>query len=220
MGLNILLTTQIQGVEVQFGTNDEAEKFSLLAEFPQWSIEKTVGKGSKKVVVGYVPATISKRSVSSMMDSNEEDIPAKYFIRDVDESAPGFRAFLGKSGIREISEVKTFVATLNVTMEELTPKIGSVADPLLEAKKVFAKSSTFETLDYENVAGIFNTWKAERLEEIQRVMEKAAQLTVEDFRSFVNKKFLDNGVDEDGFLRLKAMKGSDKTEPSEGAPQE
>jgi hypothetical protein len=155
-------------------------------------------------------------------------IPVDLLEGAIDRNLPGFRSFWRKNGITETSaaytsspiqdenetltgyenvgSVKEVLAIILKVMEDLTPKNGSVADPELEAKRIFAKSSTYTKLDFSNPAEVFAAWKKTQLDNIERVMSKAEKITAEDLKSFCLDKFTSNGVDEDGFLRLKAEK--------------
>lgn len=219
MKLNILATQIISGIELSYGTNEESEKFSLFFQFPTWKIEVTEGKGSKKKVVGFTPATFSKRSVSEVMEWTDSAIPEKFFIRAVDESLPGLRLFLGKNNIQEIGKVKEFVSLVSEKLVELTPVSGSVADPLLEAKRIFSRSDKYENLNYEDSQAVMETWKQNELARISRIMEKASMISSEEFREFCTGKYLANGVDpETGIVRLKGKK--DSTEESDPGKSE
>jgi hypothetical protein len=228
MALNLLTSLIINGTKMSFGTNPEAEKFSLSVAFPSWPVELTTGKGKNKKVTGIVDASFSKRSVNDVQDFMDNRIPVDLLEGAIDRNLPGFRAFWRKNNLSEtsaqftgsviknedgtlagyenVSSVKEVISIITSIMEQLTPKAGSVSDPELEAKRVFAKSSTYTKLDFENPAEVFAAWKKTQLDNIQRVMDKAEKISSEDLRTFCLDKFTSNGVDEDGFLRLKAEK--------------
>jgi hypothetical protein len=232
MALNLLASIIINDVKLSFGTNPEAEKFSLSVAIPSWPVEMTEGKGKNKKVVGIVDASFSKRSINDVGDFMDPRMPQDLFEGAVDRNLPGFRAFWRKNGLVEsvatpsataikndegfltgyenVSSVKEVISIVTAIMEQLTPKTGSVADPELEAKRIFAKSSEYATLNFEDPTVVFAAWKKTQLDNIERVMSKADKLTSEDFKTFCLSKFADNGTDEDGFLRLKAEKKAEK----------
>lgn len=236
MALNTLLKTTINGsLTMIFGSQADAEKkLSLAVSFPEWLIEVTEGKGSKKKVTGYEPVEFSKRSVSSVLEFMAEDMPDRHLLKSIDQNLSGLRGQLGKIGITQlrnpegsevdsttdedgtvnyinVESVDEVVSILSTVFNKLTPAAGSLADPLLEAKKIFAKSSEYEKLDYSATAKVFAAWQEQELTRINRIMEKAGSLSSEDLRSYCSEKFLNNGVDEDGFLMLKGKK-EDKSE--------
>lgn len=230
MALNLLTSLLVNGTKLCFGTNPEAEKFSLSVAIPAWPVEETKGKGKNKVVTGIVDASFSKRSVNDVQDFMDSRMPVDLFEGAVDRNLPGFRAFWRKNGISDsvttgenttkqilnedgtlagyenVQSVKDVIAIVSAIMEQLTPKSGSVADPELEAKRIFAKSSEYSKLDFNDPAAVFAAWKKTQLDNIERVMSKAEKISAEDLKTFCLSKFTDNGVDEDGFLRLKAEK--------------
>jgi hypothetical protein len=228
MALNLLTSLSINGVKLSFGTNPDAEKFSLSVSIPSWPVELTQGKGKNKRVIGIVDASFSKRSINDVGDFMDPRIPSDLLEGAIDRNLPGFRSFWRKNGILETSapysgsviknedgtvtgydgvgSVKEVISIITSIMEDLTPKNGSVADPELEAKRIFSKSAPYNKLNFNDPAGVFAAWKQTQLDNIQRVMEKAARLTGEDLKSFCLDKFTSNGVDEDGYLRLKAEK--------------
>jgi hypothetical protein len=227
MALNLLASILINGTRLSFGTNPEAEKFSLSVSIPSWPVELTTGKGKNKKVIGIVDASFSKRSINDVQDFMDPRIPSDLLEGAIDRNLPGFRAFWRKNGITETSSaytgsilknedgtltydnvgsVKEVISIITSVMEDLTPKNGSVADPELEAKRIFAKSSPYSKLDFNDPASVFAAWKQTQMENIQRVMSKAEKITAEDLKTFCLDKFTSNGVDEDGFLRLKAEK--------------
>jgi hypothetical protein len=228
MALNLLASILINGTKLSFGTNPEAEKFSLSVAIPSWPVELTTGKGKNKKVVGIVDASFSKRSINDVQDFMDPRIPSDLLEGAIDRNLPGFRAFWRKNGITEtsapysgsvirnedgtlagyenVSSVKEVISIITSVMEDLTPKAGSVSDPELEAKRIFSKSAPYSKLDFNDPAAVFAAWKQTQMENIQRVMEKASRITAEDLRTFCLDKFTSNGVDEDGFLRLKAEK--------------
>lgn len=228
MALNLLASIVVNDVKLSFGTNPDAEKFSLSVSIPSWPVEETKGKGKNKVVTGIVDASFSKRSFSDLLPFMDDRIPTDLLEGAIDRNLPGFRAFWRKnnlpatsaifSGVQEKNEageltgynsvgsVKEVIGIITAVMEALTPKTGSVADPELEAKRIFAKSSTYASLNFDNPAEVFAAWKKQQEDNITRVMEKASKITAEDLKTFCLSKFTDNGVDEDGYLRLKAEK--------------
>ena len=227
MALNLLSSLLINGVKLVFGTNPEAEKFSLSVAIPAWPVEETKGKGKNKVVTGIVDASFSKRSINDVGEFMSPKMPVEFLEGAIDRNLPGFRAFWRKNGIENtvtdgattvhqgldgaykgIQSVKEIIAIISSTMERLTPKSasGSVADPELEAKRIFSKSSEYISLNFNDPASVFSAWEKTQLENIARVMEKAGKISAEDHKSFCLSKFTDNGVDEDGYLRLKAEK--------------
>jgi hypothetical protein len=225
MALNLLTSLIINGVKLSFGTNPEAEKFSLSVAFPSWPVELTTGKGKNKKVVGIVDASFSKRSINDVQDFMDPRIPTDLLEGAIDRNLPGFRAFWRKNGITETSapvtgsvledgtegyesvgSVKEVLTIILKVMDDLTPKNGSVADPELEAKRIFSKSAPYTKLDFSDPAAVFAAWKKVQLDNIERVMSKAEKITAEDLKTFCLDKFTSNGVDEDGFLRLKAEK--------------
>ena len=215
-------------IQVEFLTKDDADKFSLSMSFPEWLCEVTTGKGQNKVVTGIVPTAFSKRAVNNLkpnMDSRMDVWPD--MLEDAtDNNLPGFRGFLRKNGITDtiqvgpvqsvqnedgviigysgVDSVKQIIALVTKIMDDLSPVAGSVADPTLEAKRIFSKSDEYKHLAYGDHALKMAQWKKVQLENIQRVMDKAALLNADDYRTFCVSKFTDNGVDEDGFVRLKA----------------
>lgn len=213
---------------VDFVTKDEADKFSLSMSFPAWLREETEGKGKNKVVTGIIPTAFTKRSVNSLhryLDPRMDQFPD--MLEDAtDSDLPGFRGFLRKNGITEtivqgpiqtvldangeitgyngLDSVKQIIVLVTKIMEDLSPVAGSVADPSLEAKRIFSKSDPYKNLAYEDHKAKMLQWKKVQLDNIERVMDKAEDLTAEDYKIFCETKFTDNGVDEDGFVRLKA----------------
>lgn len=232
MALNLVAALTLNGVKFAFGTNPEAEKFSLSVSIPSWPVEQTSGKGSKKVVTAVVDASFSKRAFNDVQPFMDSRIPVDLLEDAVDKSLPGLRAFWRKNGISDtvsdlqsaiqvvkdeagevtgytgINSVKETIIIITKMMEELTPKSGSVADPLLEAKRIFSKSSEYSKLDYDNHVAVFASWEKTQLDNIKRVMDKSKSLSAADFKEFCLSKFTDNGVDEDKYLRLKAEKKS------------
>lgn len=236
MALNTLLKATINGsLTMIFGSQADAEKkLSLAVAFPEWMTEVTEGKGSKKKTVGFIPTEFSKRAVSSVEEFAAEDMPDRHFLKAIDQNLSGLRGQLGKINITSlrseagnevesttdedgtvnytgVESVADVVAILSATFTKLTPTTGSLADPLLEAKKIFAKSGTYEALDYSNAAEVFAAWKEQEMTRINRIMEKATSLSSDDLRTYVSEKFLSNGVDEDGYVMLKGKK-EDKSE--------
>jgi hypothetical protein len=228
MALNLLASILINGTKLSFGTNPEAEKFSLSVAIPSWPVELTTGKGKNKKVVGIVDASFSKRSINDVQDFMNPRMPEEFLEGAIDRNLPGFRAFWRKNGILDtsasytgnvlknedgtlagyenVSSVKEVLSIIIKMMDDLTPKAGSVSDPELEAKRTFAKSAPYADLNFDDPAAVFAAWEKTQLENIKRVMEKASRISSEDLKSFCLSKFTDNGVDEDGFLRLKAEK--------------
>jgi hypothetical protein len=228
MALNLLTSLSVNGVKLSFGTNMDAEKFSLSVAIPSWPVELTQGKGKNKKVIGIVDASFSKRSVNDVQDFMDNRIPVDLLEGAIDRNLPGFRSFWRKNGIAEtampytsipiqdenetltgyenVGSVKEVLSIILKVMDDLTPKNGSVADPELEAKRIFSKSAPYTKLDFSNPAEVFAAWEKTQIENIKRVMEKASRISAEDLKSFCLSKFTDNGVDEDGYLRLKAEK--------------
>jgi len=226
--LNLLSTLTINKMVFQFGTNPESDKFSLLIGIPAWKVELTEGKGKQKKVTAIVDASFSKRAVNDVVPFLDPRIPEDLLQDACDKALPGFRSFCRKNdlsatisdkptciqaekneageitGFKDVASVKEVISILLKECDRLTPKAGSVADPQLEAKRVFSKSAEYANLDYTNHANVFQAWEKEQLDNIKRVLDKAKELTAEDFKAFCVTKNADNGCDEDGFVRLKA----------------
>lgn len=237
MALNTLLAVTINGkLNLVFGSQADAEKkLSLAVSFPEWLCEVTEGKGSKKKIIGYNPTEFSKRAISSVEEFSADDMPDRHFLKAIDSNLSGLRGQLGKIGITDLrspgssvthemdehgtrnysgcESVSDIVSILSSVFTELTPTAGSLADPTLEAKKIFAKSTKFEDLNYDDPQSVFKSWKERELERINRVMEKAEGLSAEEFKSYCQEKFLANGVDEKtGLLKLKGSKDKEGEE--------
>lgn len=232
MALNLLFATVIGGIPVNFGTSlkepdpnaseEDKTKASFVAEIPSWLIPSTVGKGSKKKITGHFPAEVSKRAVTSVMDFTDPEMGEKFLIKKIDTSLEGLRLELSKSGINKIrgsaftqlqddqgnqifgvDSVEQFVVCLNSIFTALAPKV-STADPNLEAKKIYAKSSVYSNLGKTAKGEVLAAWKKEELDRIARIETAMNAVSQEDLDKFVAEKFLANGLDEEGYLRLKA----------------
>jgi hypothetical protein len=146
MALNLLTSILVNGTKLSFGTNPDAEKFSLSVSFPSWPVELTTGKGKNKKVIGIVDASFSKRSINDINDFMDSRIPTDLFEGAVDRNLPGFRSFWRKNGILEtsvpftgsviknedgtlagyenVSSVKEVLSIILQVMDDLTPKAG------------------------------------------------------------------------------------------------
>lgn len=232
MALNLLFATVIGGIPVNFGTSlkesdpnaTEEEKFkaSFVAEIPSWLIPSTTGKGSKKKITGHFPAELSKRSINSVMEYVDPEMGEKFLIKKIDTALEGLRLELSKAGINKIrgaeftqgqddlgnqifgvDNVEQFVVCLNSIFTALAPKV-SAADPNLEAKKIYAKSSKYVDLGKTSKDDVLASWKKEELDRLARIETAFKAVSQEDLDRFVSEKFLANGLDEEGNLRLKA----------------
>lgn len=221
-------TTKIQGLVSSLvsykiiAPEKEGEKTVL--NFYLDSFTEEVGKKGAKVVV---PATISKRSINTVAEiaveltDNENKIEAvletkgSKIVSLTDKKISGYGSWLDSRVELESDEerqtfTKFFLASALTVIAE-NEKTVSQADPLLEAKRIFAKSAPVSGLNYENAYEVFNKWETEELSRISRIMEKAKSLTGEDLKTFISEKQAANGLDEDGYVKLR---GSKKEEES------
>ena len=174
-----------------------------------------------------VPATISKRAINNIAEICIELTDAEDKITAVaetkgpkivsltDKKISGFGSWLdGRSEFETPEEkqmaTKFLLGSMLAVIAE-SEKTVSQADPLLEAKRIFAKSAPVASLNYNNAQEVFEAWKKSEMERISRIMEKAESLTGEDLLAFITEKQAANGLDEDGFVKLR---GSKKEEES------
>ena len=114
---------------------------------------------------------------------------------------------------RDPQVFRSLLRFMDYTIQELDKK-ESTANPLREALNILAKSSKYVDLDFTDPAKIMESWKAAEIARIEGIYQKGLEVTQDTFKSYVAEKFKDNGVDEDGYLRLKA-KSEDKPKPEE-----
>lgn len=198
----------------------EGEKTTL--SFFLDSFTEEIGKKGSKVVV---PCAISKRAINSVAEiaveltDEENKIEAisttkgPKLVSLTDKKVAGFGAWLdGRPEFNTPEERQTackfMLASMLSTIAE-NEKVATAADPLLEAKRIFAKSATFANLNFSNPMEVFNAWETEELSRIQRIMDKAKSLSTADLEAFIAEKKAANGLDEDGYLMLRGKKKED-----------
>jgi hypothetical protein len=79
----------------------------------------------------------------------------------------------------------------------------SQADIYLEVKRIFAKSGKYENLLLiESPAAITQDVIQEEIDKLNDLLMKAKEVTKEDFISYIENKYKDNGTDEAGMVKL------------------
>lgn len=203
----------------------EGEKTTL--SFFLQDFTEEIGKKGAKVIV---PCAISKRSINSVVEicteltDQENKIDAightKGFkiVSLTDKKIPGYGAWLDSrqeftSPEEKQMATKAILAVMVNTISE-NEKVASLADPLLEAKRIFAKSAPVANLNFTNPMEVFAAWETEELTRIQRIMDKAKSLSGEDLKTFINEKVASNGLNEEGYVMLRGKKESTDELPS------
>lgn len=223
MDLNTIKTKALSLVSYKLiSPEKEGEKTTL--NFYLSDFTEEVGKKGQKVIV---PATISKRAVNNIAEicieltDAEDKITAiagtkgPKIVSLTDKKISGFGSWLDSRSEFETPEEKQMAtrfllgSMLSVIAEN--EKTVSQADPLLEAKRIFAKSGAVDSLNYTNAQAVFTAWETAELERVSRIMEKAKSLSAADLEAFINEKVASNGMDDDGYVLLRGKK-ADKDE--------
>lgn len=200
----------------------EGEKTTL--NFYLSDFTEEVGKKGQKVIV---PATISKRAINNIAEicieltDAEDKITAiaetkgPKIVSLTDKKISGFGSWLdGRSEFETPEEkqmaTKFLLGSMLAVIAE-NEKTVSQADPLLEAKRIFAKSAPVASLNYDNAQEVFAKWETEELARVSRIMEKAKSLSREDLLAFITEKQTANGLDENGFVMLRGKKKEEES---------
>ena len=209
-------------------------KESVYFAFPLWIEEKARTKEDKKLKKPptFGPVIISKRTFNMVL-SQIRDLTSGYMTENYEKLlryseknlTAGISVYIKEMQLaedaREIVEdeprdpqvFRSLLKFMDYTIQELDKK-ESTANPLREALNILAKSSKYVDLDFTDPAKIMESWKAAEIARIEGIYQKGLEVTQDTFKSYVAEKFKDNGVDEDGYLRLKA-KSEDKPKPEE-----
>ena len=215
-------------------TVPEKEGEKTVLNFFLDSFTEEIGKKGAKVVV---PVAISKIAVNKAVerilikeDMEDADtlekkneaiarVSGSHLVNYLDKSISGYASYLASrpefSTPEERQTASRFLLSAMLSVVAENEKQVSQADPLLEAKRIFAKSAPVAELNYNDPAAVFVAWEKAELERISRIMEKASSLTPTDLRAFIDDKTLNNGTDENGYVKLRGKKDESKTDKGE-----
>ena len=222
MDLNTIKTKALSLVSYKLiAPEKDGEKTTL--NFYLSDFTEEVGKKGQKVIV---PATISKRAINNIAEicielTDAEDkttaiaeTKGPKIVSLTDKKISGFGSWLDSRSEFETPEEKQmatkFLLGSMLAVIAENEKTVSQADPLLEAKRIFAKSAPVASLNYDNAQEVFAKWETEELARVSRIMEKAKSLSGEDLLAFITEKQTANGLDEDGFVKLRGSKKEEK----------
>ena len=223
MDLNIIKTKALSLVSYKLiSPEKEGEKTTL--NFYLSDFTEEIGKKGQKMIV---PATISKRSINNITEICQEitdaedklsaisEVKGPKLVSLTDKKISGFGSWLDSRSEFETPEEKQmatrFLLGSMLAVIAENEKTVSTADPLLEAKRIFAKSAPVASLNYDQAQEVFQKWETWELARVSRIMEKAKSLTGEDLLAFITEKQTANGLDEDGFVKLRGAKKEEES---------
>lgn len=223
MDLNTIKTKALSLVSYKLiSPEKEGEKTTL--NFYLSDFTEEIGKKGQKMIV---PATISKRSINNITEICQEitdaedklsaisEVKGPKLVSLTDKKITGFGSWLDSRSEFETPEEKQmatrFLLGSMLAVIAENGKTVSQADPLLEAKRIFAKSAPVASLNYDQAQEVFQKWETWELARVSRIMEKAKSLTGEDLLAFITEKQTANGLDEDGFVKLRGTKKEEES---------
>lgn len=164
-----------------------------LAQYPQDRLHKLVvgayDSKTKEYKNGFLGSGILSIVSSTLAEVNE--------VQDRENFIP------------ESAEVDLAFRTMLTVMSDAVEKYGkseSQADPELDVKRRFSKTGLFEFIKVaENPASLVVGDLDLEIARLQALKEKAVTVSKEDYLAFINEKFTKNGVDENGYVKLKGV---------------
>lgn len=198
--------------------SQEGGKSSLVFRLVGFTEE--IGKKGAKAVV---PVAISKRSVNSILEIINEITEEKNVadslamvkgtkvISLADKKIPGYGAWLeGREEMTTPEErqdfTKSFLLLCAATIEEQEKSV-SIADPLSDVKRRFCKTGKYsDLLEVTDPSESVKAAITQEITELQKLMDKASEVSRDDYMAFLTERFTKNGVDEDGFVLLRGKK--------------
>lgn len=138
-----------------------------------------------------------------------EDISYSKLSRIVEKSFPGLGAHLSGSVPDMVEPLRLFVEAGNTAIKENARVSESMADPDRAVKNNFLNMDTYEILKgIEDPASATAMDYARQIQELTVLMNKAQSVSNSEYLSLMEEKFKANGLDKDGYVRLKAEKGT------------
>lgn len=105
----------------------------------------------------------------------------------------------------------TLLTGMSQKIEEYS-KTESQADPFLTVKRIFSKVSTYAFLSVaEDPASIVVAELDGQIAALQALQEKAKEVTKDEYLKFLEEKKSNNGLDEDGYVKLKGQAKKEET---------
>jgi len=215
--LDCLSYAIVQG-EVKEGS-DRAPKSGLkfqVTGFQEEVSQNVNGKREKHTQ----QVTIDKRAFTNIhefVDSNEmtlEDIKYGPLVRHTEKVIPGLSAHLNDVMKGTEEPLRLFLATAMEVIKENEKTQVSNADPERDAKSEVCKHTKYTDLLSNPEQAVKNAYQAlsEEIAMLTARREKLSSISLDTFLSYAEEKFANNGVDEDGFVMLRAKKSTKVSE--------
>jgi hypothetical protein len=235
MELSALKTAALSLLTYKVTTPEKEGEKTILSFFLNDFTEE-IGKKGAKVVV---PAAISKIAVNKVIEkilvkTDMEDavtleekskaiasVSGPHLVSYMDKAISGFGSYLSSrpefSTPEERQNASRFMLASMLSVIVENEKTASVADPFLDCKRRFASSDTYEKLvasSNPSVLVIRNI--QDQIDELEKLKEKAEEVSNEDYIAFLNAKKEANGLQEDkdsakfGYVLLRGKKDESK----------
>ena len=195
-----LFTSMSEYVDMEDAADTHEGRVEILGAYPKEKMaRKIVGsydKDSKTYKNGLLGGTILEIVGKELAQLHEvEDM--KSFVPDSEEMDLAFRAML---------------TSMSKTIADLDNS-PSAADPFLTVKRIFTKVSEFKFLEVaEDPAAIVVQDIEGQIAKLKELQETAKSVGKEEYINFLKAKKEANGLDEDGYVKLKGSRKEEKKE--------
>jgi hypothetical protein len=234
MELSALKTAALSLLTYKIVTPEKEGEKTILSFYLNDFTEE-IGKKGNKVVV---PCAISKIAVNKVVEkvlvkTDMEDaetldkkseaiasVSGAHLINYMDKAISGFGSYLASrpefSTPEERQTASRFLLASMLSVIVENEKAQSVADPFLDCKRRFASSDTYEKLmasSNPSVLVIRNI--QDQIDELEKLKEKAEEVSAEDYFTFIKTKKENNGLQEDkesskyGYVLLRGKKSEE-----------
>ena len=214
---------------VKEGETARAPRTSLCFQVDNWIVPVKVNKVEHKL-----PVTFSKKAVENIVkastlfeksvivkdvEGNEEikdipctieDMPYKSLSKAAAAEVPGLESFLNSVPEMKEEPLRVFFLAAMQVVKDNEKTSDSMANPDRAVRNHFLNLDTWEVLRNSVIDPAMAVQEDYRrqIRELKTLILKAAEVSREEYFAHAEKYVSANGVDDEGFVRLKAKKGS------------